>query len=129
MRTQQLISPLAHQIAKTCHEVNRAYCLSIGDDSHKPWDETPEMIQKSVISGVRIKLENQDVTPEQSHEGWLEYKRVEGWVYGEVKDLEAKTHPCMVPYDQLPEEQRLKDELFLAVIESFLVEPTKRSLL
>jgi hypothetical protein len=37
-------------------------------------------------------------------------------VYGEVKDAVAKTHPCMVPYDDLPEFQRKKDALFLAIV-------------
>jgi len=33
-----------------------------------------------------------------------------------VKDAKAKTHPCMVDYDQLPAEQRRKDELFGAAV-------------
>lgn len=37
-------------------------------------------------------------------------------VYGEVKDGEAKTHPCLVPYEQLPPAQRLKDDLFAAIV-------------
>jgi hypothetical protein len=32
-----------------------------------------------------------------------------------VKDPEAKTHPCLVPYDDLPEYQQLKDRVFLAI--------------
>ena len=37
-----------------------------------------------------------------------------GWVYGEHKDEQRKTHPCIVPYDELPAAQRAKDALFLA---------------
>ncbi len=29
-------------IAKTCHEVNRAYCIGTGDLSQLPWDQAPE---------------------------------------------------------------------------------------
>ena len=36
----------------------------------------------------------------------------DGWVYGIVKDPESKTHPCLVPYQDLPAEQRIKDSLF-----------------
>ena len=54
--------------------------------------------------------------PEQQHEAWREDKRRDGWVYGVVKDPAAKTHPCMVPYADLPESQRRKDALYLAVV-------------
>jgi hypothetical protein len=37
-------------------------------------------------------------------------------VYGEVKDAEKKTHPCIVPYKDLPPEQQAKDHLFKAVV-------------
>jgi hypothetical protein len=37
-----------------------------------------------------------------SYENWLKNKWGEGWVYGSVKSPEAKEHPCMVPYEQLP---------------------------
>lgn len=40
---------------------------------------------------------------------WVSYKAADGWRYGPFKDPVAKTHPCMVPYDKLPPEQRVKD--------------------
>ena len=55
-------------------------------------------------------------TPEESHENWRKVKDAEGWVYGPVKDAEAKTHPCMVPYEELPSAQIIKDHLFQAVV-------------
>ena len=56
--------------------------------------------------------------PSASHESWLVEKRAAGWKYGPVKDAEAWTHPCVVPYDDLPQEQRAKDYLFQAVVRS-----------
>jgi len=50
----------------------------------------------------------------------MKQKRDDGWVYGEVKDPERKTHPCMVPYDDLPIEQRAKDTLFGATVRGVL---------
>jgi hypothetical protein len=37
-------------------------------------------------------------------------------VHGEVKDAAAKTHPCLVDYADLPHEQKVKDDLFAAVV-------------
>jgi len=100
--------------AKKTHEANRAYCASIGDDSQTAWEDAPDWQRASAIAGVTFMLESsaQDWTPAASHESWLAQKEADGWVYGETKDAEAKTHPCMVPYEQLPAEQRAKDELF-----------------
>lgn len=40
------------------------------------------------------------------HEVWAAGRASEGWVYGEIKDLEKKTTPQMVPYDELPESEK-----------------------
>lgn len=103
-------------IATICHEANRAYCKTIGDDSQPPWDEAPEWQKQSACNGVCFHLENPDAGPPGSHENWLKDKIAAGWVYGETKDPEAKTHPCMVQYDELPQEQRLKDAIFVGIV-------------
>lgn len=106
------------EIARLCHNVNRAYCKSIGDDSQPTWKESPEWQKVSAIRGVLYHLRN-DVTPEESHVSWMKEKEKDGWVWGLKKDSKAKTHPCMVSYYELSEEQRTKDFLFKAVVESF----------
>jgi hypothetical protein len=54
--------------------------------------------------------------PEQSHESWLAEKKADGWRYGPIKDPAAKTHPCFVPYAELPPEQKGKDAIFVGVV-------------
>lgn len=54
-------------------------------------------------------------TPEAEHEIWMRAYQQMGWRYGAVRDTAAKTHPDMVPFDQLPEAERVKDAIFLAV--------------
>lgn len=102
------------------HETNRAYCALLGDDSQVSWEAAPQWQQDSAIAGVNAINRDPTTTPEQSHEGWLAQKESDGWVYGEVKDAEAKTHPCMVAYRDLPEDQRFKDSLFGAVVRLIL---------
>lgn len=104
------------EIARVAHEINRAYCQSLGDDTQDGWDDSPEWQKESALAGVDMHLANPDATPEQSHESWLEQKIADGWAYGEVKDVIEKRHPCCVPYDQLPPEQKAKDYLFRAVV-------------
>lgn len=106
------------QIAAAAHAVNAAYCLSLGDDSQKPWDEAPDWQKESAIKGVEFILANPDAPVSATHDSWTEQKLADGWVYGETKDEEAKTHPCLVPFEELPLEQKAKDHLFAAVVSS-----------
>lgn len=103
-------------IAMAAHEVNRAYCASLGDDSQAPWADAPEWQQASALAGVKMHLANPDATPENSHESWLAAKQADGWKYGPVKDAEKKEHPCFMPYADLPAEQKTKDYLFRGVV-------------
>lgn len=43
------------------------------------------------------------------HEVWAQGRIAEGWQYGERRDDQLKTHPCLVPYEQLPESEREYD--------------------
>lgn len=108
-------------IARAAHEANRAYCISIGDDSQVSWDDAPEWQQASSRNGVHLLLANPDTTSEELHESWVREKVADGWVPGDVKDAEAKTHPCLVPYSQLSLEQRIKDSLYGAVCKSMIL--------
>lgn len=117
----RLISPyheVLEAIARVCHEANRAYCVAIGDTSQVAWDDAPKWQRESALNGVRRVLDFPTVSPAQLHANWWEEKKRDGWVYGEVKDVEKKTHPCCIPYDQLPPEQQRKDKLFRAIVDA-----------
>lgn len=107
------------QIAKTCHEVNRAFCKSIGDNSQPKWKDAPEWQKESAVNGVKFHLKNPNSKPQDSHNNWLAEKKRDGWVYGKVKNPTKKQHPCMVPYNKLPKDQQTKDSLFISVVRSF----------
>jgi len=102
-------------VARVCHEANRAYCAALGDRSQLPWEDAPQWQRDSAINGVRFSWTNPDALPSASHENWLAEKRDQGWTYGPVKNPERKEHPCFVPYDDLPKEQRAKDYIFQGV--------------
>ena len=43
------------------------------------------------------------------HEVWAAGRIADGWKYGATRDDEAKTHPCLVPYEELPEYEKEYD--------------------
>lgn len=112
------------QIARVAHETNRAYCTTIGDYSQPTWDDAPAWQRESAIKGVQFHLDahakGEIPAPSASHDSWLEEKRRDGWVFGPIKDASKKEHPCFVPYNELPLEQRLKDYLFGGIVASFV---------
>jgi|GEM_PF-2362409 len=103
-------------IARVVHEANRAYCVTIGDESQVAWDDAPDWQRESAIAGVRAVIDGTADSPRRQHEKWAAHKVCEGWVWGPVKDAVAKTHPCLVPYDELPLAQKRKDVLFGAIV-------------
>ena len=43
------------------------------------------------------------------HEVWSANRIKEGWKYGEERDDLRKTHPCLVPFEELPESEKEYD--------------------
>lgn len=105
-------------IARVCHEANAVYCTILGDRSQPEWVDAPDWQRESAIKGVQFLLDNPDAPPSASHDSWLKEKAETGWKYGAIKDPDKKEHPCFVPYDDLPLEQRAKDHLFQAVVKA-----------
>ena len=103
-------------VARVCHEANRALCEALGDHSQVEWVIAPEWQMDSAMNGVEFNLKNPEAPASASHDSWLAEKAAAGWKYGPIKDAEKKEHPCFVPYDQLPKDQQAKDHLFKAIV-------------
>ena len=43
------------------------------------------------------------------HAAWMKERLADGWRLGEKRDDGRKLHPCLVPYDELPEEEKRYD--------------------
>lgn len=109
---------LIYSIAKICHDANKSYCETHLDFSQKSWREAEEWQQESAINGVKFRLDNPEAGHDAMHNNWMKEKVYNGWVYGEVKDMDAKTHPCIVPFEQLPIFQQKKYALFSAIVDA-----------
>ena len=54
-------------------------------------------------------LELAEQMAERVHDVWMEERIRQGWSYGEKRDDVNKKHPCMIPYEELPEEEKNYD--------------------
>ena len=106
------------QIAQVCHEANRAYCLTLGDASQLSWESCPAWQMESAVNGVEFRITHPHAPVSTQHEQWMQEMLAAGWRHGETKDEEQKTHPCLVPFEQLPVEQQRKDKLFAAIVDA-----------
>lgn len=104
-------------IAIICHEANKAYCESLGDDSQYNWTLAPKWQHEATIEGVKFRLKNRNGTSEEQHQDWLRIKKEDGWSYGIVKDVDKKQHPRFLSWDNLPEFQKVKDVLFISIVD------------
>ena len=108
------------EVAKVCHEANRAYCEALGDTSQPSWADAPMWQRSSAIAGVQFHHTNPTAGPDSSHQSWMTEKQASGWKFGPVKDAEKKEHPCFRPYEELPVEQKAKDYIFRGIVHSML---------
>lgn len=108
------------KIAEVCHEANRVLQKHLGDPMNLEWDALDGETKQSATQGVMAAQDGK--TPEELHEDWMIFKKQHGWVFGDVKNVEKKTHPCLVAYSELPDEQKVKDFLFYHIVQALTLE-------
>jgi DNA-binding transcriptional MerR regulator len=107
----------AEDIARVVHAAQRELQIIQGDPvPSPPWDDAPDYQVRQAIAGVQEVLRNPQLTAEESQKLWQDRMRADGWTYSQEKNHARKTHPNLVPWDALPAEQKLKDQLFVAII-------------
>ena len=63
-------------------------------------------------TGVELPAELEQLVEQMSknvHEVWSATRIQQGWTYGAQRNDELKTHPCLVPYEALPESEKVYD--------------------
>lgn len=65
----------------------------------KPVDTSDVVLSKEVVEMTEMIAKN-------THENWAKNKLQDGWVYGEMLDNDKKTHPCLLEYEELSEEDK-----------------------
>ncbi len=108
------------QIAEMCHEANRLYSRAQQCVTSVKWQKLDGATHNGYAEAVDHVRRNPEITPEELHDRWCEVKTAEGWTPGGKMDRVAKVHPCLKAYDELNERERLKDVLFLAIVNTCL---------
>lgn len=98
-------------IASMVSDINKFY-----DPGTLSWDEMDDEYKERVMSGVRVAIASPDLDPEHNHISWFNKMGADGWIFGEVKDAVAKTHPSMVPWVELHPSERIKNSMFLRMV-------------
>lgn len=65
----------------------------------QPIDTYKAMIDDELLPLLEMLAKN-------THEVWSAGRFDEGWTYGPERNDQLKTHPCLVPYEQLPESEK-----------------------
>ncbi len=65
----------------------------------KPEDTSDVLLSQEILDMTELVAKN-------THENWAKNKLEDGWVYGEELDDDQKTHPCLIEYEKLSEEDK-----------------------
>jgi ryanodine receptor 2 len=74
---------------------------------------TPKPIDTSTVVLTQAQRRLVEQLAANAHEVWAKKRVEDGWQYGPSRNDETKTHPCLVPYDQLPESEKDYDRIMV----------------
>ena len=66
----------------------------------------PKPLDTSRVELSADLLELTEVLAKNTHEVWATQRLAEGWKYGPERNDAEKLHPCLVAYEDLPENER-----------------------
>lgn len=82
------------------------------------WADREEAFRAQFLEAIARQCgPERSVSPEDLHDDWVRAYEKMGWRYGPVRDRAVKTHPDMVPFDQLEQREQDKDAVFIALCE------------
>ena len=74
-----------------------------------PVDYKPEPIPTADVRLGEDLLALSEILAKNAHDRWAAQRLADGWRYGPTRNDERKEHPCLVPYESLPESEKTYD--------------------
>lgn len=106
-------------IAIVCYEAVKAF-LEQNQTYLSSWELSNKEDRESLLDYIEFVFKtNQSSRNSGLHDFWFNNMKEVGWKVGPL-NFEEKTHPFLIPFDQLPEIERQKDALIIGIIDSFL---------
>jgi hypothetical protein len=69
----------------------------------------PKPIDTSQVTLTAEIRELTELLAKNAHDHWARQRMQDGWRYGPKRDDAKKEHPCLVPYEALPESEKVYD--------------------
>lgn len=110
-----LMAYSSETIAQLVHETLSSWARIRGMPAYPSWEDAEDWMRASTLESVEHVLQHPNADPGAQHVQWMEQKQKDGWVWGETKDADAKTHPMLVPFAQLPDDERAKDAIIISL--------------
>jgi hypothetical protein len=132
----ELNGKVLEDLSEVAHEIYREGLKSRGESTYAtsvPYKDLPENFKEQNRQNVRdipVKLASAgyamiparsneppfnfpgdalEFLAEREHERWMQVKLVDGWKFGEVTDKDKKLNQCLVPWTELPDDEKEKD--------------------
>jgi hypothetical protein len=84
----------------------------------EPWEQRERAFRDQFLDVIDMMCgPDRKSSPEELHDDWVRAYEAMGWKHGPKRDPEAKTHPDMVPFDELGFREQVKDAVFVALCE------------
>lgn len=108
-----------YDMARAVHEINRHYNKLLMDREDPTWDDLSdeEKNRRTELLSETIP-DLKGISAKKMHDMWVKQQAREGWKFGETYDKKKKTHPCIVDWKDLPDLEKAKDAMYLAVIKA-----------
>ena len=69
----------------------------------------PEPIDISKVELSKKILKLTETLARNTHDTWARKRMIEGWTYGPERNDKRRQHPCLVPYEELPDSEKEYD--------------------
>ncbi len=81
------------------------------------WKRRDEKFKKQFVNIInKYLLKEKLPTPEEAHQSWMDSYFKMGWKYGKKRNIIKRTHPDLLPFNELPKDERDKDAIFLVFV-------------